>query len=205
MRIHCAIATLLRFFLVLCISLVSSTSWLLTPKNEFASKEELDFLSQELIKSFGRENIYNQTRLSSGRIHFWTLETDTDRKTTMLFAEYGDVRAYISSLGVDYFSDLRLQELNIEENTSIFMTELTDSDPELVSEQAFEARREAAPKDLKLLSWPPRKPLPVPPLDLPPYVYDDVDGKEVYVYIVDQGISESSEVSVKQWLVSVGR
>ena len=50
-----------------------------------------------------------------------------------------------------------------------------------------------APQDLDLVSWPPRKRLPV--LDkMKWYVYDVARGTDTYIYIIDNGINKDNTV-----------
>ena len=50
-----------------------------------------------------------------------------------------------------------------------------------------------APQDLDLVSWPPRKRLPVFG-KMPYFVYDIYEGVDTYIYIIDNGINKDNAV-----------
>ena len=54
-------------------------------------------------------------------------------------------------------------------------------------------KQQDAPQDLKLVSWPPRKRLPVIG-KIPSYRYDVAKGIDTYIYIIDNGINKDNAV-----------
>ena len=66
-----------------------------------------------------------------------------------------------------------------------------DASPGLMSPRR---KQGDAPQDLDIVSWPPRKRLPLFG-KLPWYLYDVARGIDTYVYIIDNGINMDNDVS----------
>lgn len=79
-------------------------------------------------------------------------------------------------------------------HTSVFMTANSTRSNEAIPELKLPLRRQRdAPQDLDLVSWPPRKRLPVVG-KMPCYVYDIARGIDTYIYIIENGINKDNDV-----------
>ena len=80
-------------------------------------------------------------------------------------------------------------------NTSVLST-ADGTDPDEASPGLMLPRRKQtdAPQDLDIVSWPPRKKLPLFG-KLPCYLYDVARGVDTYIYIIDNGINGDNDVS----------
>lgn len=77
-------------------------------------------------------------------------------------------------------------------NSSAFTS--ANKSTESVSELKLPFRQQPdAPQDLDLVSWPPRKRLPVFG-KMPYYRYDVTKGVDTYIYIIDNGINKDNAV-----------
>lgn len=78
-------------------------------------------------------------------------------------------------------------------HTSVFMTANSTRSNEAIPELKLPLRRQRdAPQDLDLVSWPPRKRLPVVG-KMPCYVYDIARGIDTYIYIIENGINKDND------------
>ena len=80
-------------------------------------------------------------------------------------------------------------------NTSVLST-ANSTGPDEASPGLMLPRRKQrdAPQDLDIVSWPPRKRLPLFG-KLPWYYYDVARGVDTYIYIIDNGINQDNNVS----------
>ena len=78
-------------------------------------------------------------------------------------------------------------------NTSVLSTanSTDEASPGLMSPRR---KQRDAPQDLDIVSWPPRKRLPLFG-KLPWYLYDVARGVDTYIYIIDNGINQDNNVS----------
>ena len=58
-------------------------------------------------------------------------------------------------------------------------------------------REQKASQDLKLLSWPPGRPIPVKGAADAPYTYDGARGSPARVYVIDEGVNVDHDVGMR--------
>ena len=129
------------------------------------------------------------------RIEYWFVLATDDQVSSIPQGEQGVSVAEISIV-VTKVSQIK----DIIENTPIAgpaedpdtLHHRNDSNTFLARD--VDAQQPNAPWDLRAVSFPPNILFPVPPSDLPDYTYDDAQGGDTWVYVIDSGVKIDNTV-----------